>query len=84
MNAKTIESMTFHVAPRDQGQIVEVAYAATEDGRVIRCRYDRSDGTTEYHVSTMLRDDKGDYWDAPPANRRWRLLSAKERRVLDL
>lgn len=73
---------TFHVSPRNQGQIVEVAYAACY-GDVVRRITDQSIGTgrpgrVEYAVSKMRADDEGDYWQATPANRRWRKISEAE------
>ena len=72
----------FHVAPRNRGQIVEVAYAACY-GYVIRRITDQSVGTgrpgrVQYAVSKMLLSDEGDYWQTEPANRRWRLISEDE------
>ena len=72
----------FHVTPRNQGQIVEVAYAACY-GDVVRRITDQSIGTgrsgrVKYAVSKMRADDEGDYWQATPANRRWRKISEAE------
>ena len=67
---------TYHVAPDDQGQTVEYAYAATHTGYVIRRIHDRSVGTIEYAMSRMLSDDDAAYWQAPPKNLRWRSISA--------
>ena len=73
---------TFHVSPRNQGQIVEVAYAACY-GDVVRRIIDQSIGTgrpgrVEYAVSKMRATDEGDYWQQTPANRRWRKISEAE------
>ena len=70
--------MIFHVPPRNGGRIVEVAYAAPCDGMVVRRTHDRSDRTTIYHITRMLRDDVGDYWQREPRNRRWRPMKRKE------
>lgn len=63
--------MTYHIAPQNQGQMVEVAYATTGDGRVVRRTHDKSDRTTRYAISRMLTGDEGDYWQTEPRNRRW-------------
>lgn len=68
--------MIYHVAPKNQGQIIEVAFAATGDGRVLRRITDRSDRTVRYAIADMHRDDAGDYWQTVPRNRRWRPISA--------
>jgi hypothetical protein len=73
---------TFHVAPQNQGQIVEVAYAACW-GDVVRRITDKSIGTgrpgrVEYAVSKMHARDEGDYWQTIPVNRRWRKITAGE------
>lgn len=67
--------MKFHTAPRNQGQMVEYAYAAA-NGMVYRRITDRSNGSIRYAVSRMMRDDAGEYWQAIPKNKRWRILSA--------
>ena len=72
---------TYHVAPINQGQIVEVAYAACDGGYVVRRTVNQSigadrPGRTEYAVSKMRADDEGDYWQSTPTNRRWRKISA--------
>lgn len=73
---------TFHVSPRNQGQIVEVAYAACF-GDVVRRVTDQSIGTDKpgritYAVSKMRESDEGDYWQTEPANRRWRTITEAE------
>jgi len=67
----------FHVCPRNQGQIVEVAYAACY-GDVVRRITDRSNGSVTFDVAKMRKDDEGDYWQTEPSNRRWRKISEKE------
>lgn len=69
--------MTFQVPRRNQGQIVEVAFAA-HDGVVYMRVHDRSDRTTQYSVSRMLADDEGDYWNGEPRNKRWRTITASQ------
>jgi hypothetical protein len=77
---QTQDRLKFHVPPRCQGQMVEIAYAATEDGHVVKARTDRSEpgeGST-YVISAMLKDDDGDYWNGEPHNKRWRDLTPAE------
>jgi hypothetical protein len=78
-----VNEIQFHVPPRNQGQIVEVAYAAVDD-HVIQRVYDASDRTTEFYVSKMLVDDQGDYWNGEPANKRWRRIKGQELRRFGL
>ena len=73
------DALVFHTPPQNQGQIVAESYAMA-DGLVICHRSDASDRTSEYFVSRALRDDEGDYWNAPPTNRRWRKMTAAELR----
>ena len=61
----------FHVAPRNQGQIIEVAYAACSSGHVVRQITDQSialgrPGRVEHAVSKMLANDEGEYWHTIP------------------
>lgn len=51
-----LESLSFLVPPRCQGQTVEAAYAADPEGLVRRI-YDRSDMTTRYSVAPWPADD---------------------------
>jgi hypothetical protein len=67
----------FHVPPVNQGQIVEVAYGAS-NGVVIKRIHDRSDKTTSYYRSKMLASDYGDYWNSEPENARWKQIEIKE------
>jgi hypothetical protein len=82
------QTTTFHVAPINQGQIVEIAYAAC-CGDVVRRITDQSigigrPGRVKYAVSKMRANDEGDYWQTTPANRRWREISeAEAHRYLD-
>lgn len=71
------DKIMFHVPPRNQGQIVEVAYAAV-DGMVIQRVYDASDRSIDFYISKMLKDDEGDYWNGEPSNKRWRKMTNKE------
>lgn len=48
---RALADVTFHVPPRNQGQIVEVAYGADSAGLVFRRTLDRSDGSTRYAVA---------------------------------
>lgn len=61
-----------------QGQTVEISYAASPYGTVVRRTLDHSDGTAVYHAARMQADDKGDYWDDPPPNARWRRITVRE------
>ena len=72
---------TYHIAPKDQGQIVEVAYASVGD-YVIRRILDRSDRSVAYSISRRRVADEGDYWNAPPRNRRWRHITESEATAL--
>ena len=76
-------SAVFHVPPRNQGQIVEVAYAyIAGTDEVVRRIHDQSDGSMEYAVSKALADDEGDYWQREPRNKRWRTISREEAREM--
>lgn len=78
---KTIDTkgLSFHVPPENGGQIVTESYACdTENNQVVMRRYDASDRTTEYYVSTALVDDDGDHWNGAPDNKRWRKVTAQE------
>lgn len=59
--------MEFYVPPINQGQIVEVAYAAWR-GVVFRRTRDRGDGSVVYAMAEMAASDRGDYWNAPPTD----------------
>ena len=72
-----MERDIFHVPPENQGQIVEVAYAAV-GGHVVERTHDRSDGSTRYSVSKMLADDQGEYWNGAPRNKRWKPISERQ------
>lgn len=49
-----LETLTYHVAPEDQGQMVEIAYAAdTEHERVVRRITDRSGPTVRYEAAPV-------------------------------
>jgi hypothetical protein len=50
-------TLRFLTPPRNQGQIVEVSYAALYDGRVLRKTYDQSDRSTSYDVADLSPDD---------------------------
>lgn len=68
----------FYVPPRNQGQIVEVAYASTPDGVLMRSR-DASDGTTVCRMANWTRalrrwDDNGGAMNSPPPKARWKKL----------
>ncbi|MCL4848714.1 MAG: hypothetical protein KJ066_19370 [Acidobacteria bacterium] len=48
------EVSTWHVAPEDQGQIIEVAYAVAGESELLVMREtDRSDGAVTYHVADL-------------------------------
>ena len=46
-----IEDLTFLPPPRNQGQMIEVAYAGDYQGNVIKRVHDRSDRTTQYFIA---------------------------------
>lgn len=46
-------TLRFLTPPAKQGQIVEVSYAGTGDGRVIRRTHDQSDRTTHYSIAGL-------------------------------
>jgi len=77
------DKIVFHVPPRNQGQIVEVAYAAV-DGMVIQRVYDRSDRSINFSTSKMLKGDEGEYWNGEPSNKRWRRMTIEELRQYGL
>jgi hypothetical protein len=81
-----IKSLSFSVCPQDQGQIVEVAYAGWADrDLIVRRRHDRSDGDVSYTVATWSDDEEfAPQSGAVPADRRFRELTASERRLLGL
>jgi hypothetical protein len=56
MTRKALEAMTWHVMARDQGQIVEVAYAADCDG-FYRRMHDRSQGMANISYDYAAWDD---------------------------
>ena len=57
--------LRFYVAPEDQGQIVEIAYAMTDDGDVVRRRRDASD-RSETAEMFLAPDDVFDPWNGAP------------------
>lgn len=65
----------FHTPPENQGQIIDVSYAAI-GAYVVRLTYDSRDQTRRYALSTRLNDDEGEYRNGAPANRDWREISA--------
>lgn len=76
--------LTFLTAPEDEGQVIDVSYAACGD-RIFSRSYDRSDGSTTYSVAPILSRDWRWYetWvacnGAPPIpNSRWRKISESE------
>ena len=82
----TLQSLTFTVCPQDQGQIVEISYASWADRDLIVCRrHDRSDGGVSYTVAPWGDDEEfAPQSGAVPAARRFRELTASERRLLGL
>ena len=82
----TLQSLTFAVCPKDQGQTVEVAYAGWADrDLIVRRRHDRSDGGVSYTVAPWGDDEEfAPQSGAVPAARRFRELTASERRSLGL
>lgn len=81
-----IKSLAFAVCPQDQGQIVEYSYAGWADGDlIVRRRHDRSDGDVSYTVAPWRDDEEfAPQSGAVPADRRFRELTASERRSLGL
>lgn len=77
--------MKWYVAPKDQGQIIEVAYAAGDSVVYRRC-IDQSypDGhpkRVSYARADAGEDDQGDYWNAPPPYRpedQWEVIAEEE------
>lgn len=53
------DDLMFLTPGRNQGQIVEVSYADTHDGRVLRRTHDQSDRTTTFAIAD-LSDDEDD------------------------
>lgn len=72
MTAKTLLAgvTQFHVAPRDQGQMVEVAYGLWVHGcggcMLVRRTTDRSTGEVEYATAAAREDEEGDFWNGAP------------------
>ena len=69
MTTQTIPTdLTWHVAPADQGQMIEIAYAAdTEHERVWRRSTDHSDGSVSYGYADAA-DMSGQFqpWNGAP------------------
>ena len=59
------ENLTFHVAPEDMGQIVEIAYAITDAGDVVRRRCDASD-LSETAELFLTPEDAFAPWNGAP------------------
>lgn len=59
-------TLKFHTPPANQGQIVEVSYAPTMEGEVIRRTLDRSDNSVCYAIADMDDEDAGEYWQTEP------------------
>ena len=68
-----LDDLSFGVAPVDQGQMVEIAYAWLGDGRIVRRWHDRSDRTTSYDVSPgkVESDDEEPAYSAADNVRQW-------------
>lgn len=58
--ASIVSDLTWHVAPADQGQIVEYAYASDRESHYWRRVTDRSDGSVEY---ARLAFEDEDSWE---------------------
>jgi hypothetical protein len=71
-------TLQFHVPPFYQGHLLEIAFAATDDGHVIRRRYDHTDRSRDYAIGAQLAEDQGDYWNGEPANEDWRAMTSAE------
>ena len=82
-------SLTFHVPPKNQGQIVKVAYAVTEMGLVRRI-YDRNDQQEEYsiHKWTRALNKYDDPWNSSPPvspnSRWWKPLTRDQKKRLGI
>jgi hypothetical protein len=74
--------MRWYVSPKNQGQIVEYAYAVC-DAWVYRRITDRSDGSVTYAQSRALSDDRCDYWQSAPKNKRWRAVPQEQIDLLE-
>jgi len=65
-----MKDLTYHVAPEDQGQMVEYAYAAdAEHDRMVRRVTDRSDGSVRYQVADA--PDRWEPWNRAPEPATW-------------
>lgn len=73
-----LESLTFLVPPRCQGQTVEAAFAADPEGLVRRI-YDRSDLTTRYFVAPWPADDSFSFepQNSEPEIAEWELVESE-------
>lgn len=77
----------YHVAPRDQGQIVEVAWASGGEDGVVERITDRSDQSVCYRLHPWLVADRHfDPWNGSPegvsCSRRSRKITPAEARQL--
>lgn len=70
--------LTFHTPPECGGQIVDVGYASTGDGQVIRWRHDRSSGKNSYEIADADEDYEGDFWNGGPRGLSWGPLDADD------
>ena len=59
------EDLTFHVPPEAAGQTVEIAYAMTDDGDVVRRWRDTSD-RSETAEMFLSPDDEFSPWNGSP------------------
>ena len=70
--------MKFITPPECGGQIVTHSYATClwhGVGYVIEEAFDASDRTYTYRMSKLLANDRGEYWNGAPRNRRWRRIT---------
>lgn len=77
-------TLRFLTPPVNQGQIVEVSYAGTGDGRVIRRTHDQSDRTTHYAIADLadsgMAEGAGPIGlnDEPPTEGDWTACAVRE------
>lgn len=76
MTRNAVAALDFSVRPADQGQIVEVAYAADWENEVLVRRVtDRSDGSVVFACAT-IKDGKFEPWNGVlPDHGEWASIS---------
>ena len=58
-----LSDLTWHVRPQDQGQMIEVAWAAVGEAGVLRRRSDRSARETTYSLHAWRGGDSYEPWN---------------------